>query len=252
MSAYLLLLLSATPADAESYKFVTLDFPPLEYLNEKKEVNGAAVDIVRKVMSDLNLSVEIELLPWTRSLKLVKDGLADAIFTAYKNEERVTFLDYCEEPLIDQVVSLYVKKNSKISFDGEFKKLSDYAIGIISTISYGEKFDAAKKLYKLKTERVDDLELNFRKLIAGRLDLVISNRFSASTELARLKLAGEVTELEIPVEVTPSYLAFSKKKKSLSDLRSKFDRQLKTIKANGEYAKILAFHNILTTKVSSR
>lgn len=243
ISLFLTLWILADPAKAETYKFVTLEFPPLEYSSDKNVIKGAAVDIVRKIMSDLTLPIDIELLPWTRSLNLVKDGLADAIFTAYKNSERETYLEYCQEVLIDQVVSFYVKKDSRIVFDGDIKKLADYSIGIISTISYGEKFDQAKELYKLKTDRVDSLELNFKKLIAGRIDLLISNRFSASTELARMKLSGEVTELKVPLEVIPSYLAFSKKRK-LGDIRDRFDRQLKAIKANGEYAKILAFYDI--------
>src|SRR4051812_11458831 len=101
--------LGALRAFADSYKLVTLDFPPLEFENEKGEAMGAAVDIVRAVMTKLGHKTAVQVLPWTRSLNLTREGKADAIFTAYKNEEREAFLDYGHEVLMPQIVSLYTK-----------------------------------------------------------------------------------------------------------------------------------------------
>ncbi len=232
------LLLCASAAEAGSYKFVTLVFPPLEYADDKGQAAGAAVELVREVMTRLGHKVEIEVLPWTRSLNLTKEGKADAIFTAYRNDERATFLDYSSEVLIPQVVSLYARKGSGKTFKGDLAELAGQSIGILNTISYGEIFDKAKDQLKLKTERVESLDLNFKKLAAGRIDFVISNRYSAQVEIEALKLEGVIEELDKPVEVTPSYIAFSKKNKLLG-LRDQFDAKLREVKKSGRYREIL-------------
>lgn len=221
-----------------SAQLVTLDFPPLEFADDKGAVQGAVVDIVKEALHDAGYQAEIQLLPWTRSLTLVKDGRADAIFTAYKNPEREAFLDYSQEILIPQVVSLYIRKGSPFKFGGDFAELKGKTIGIVSTISYGKIFDDARVAMGLKTERVEALDLNFKKLMAGRVDYVISNRYSAEVEIEKLKIDPAIEELLPPVEVTPSYIAFSKKTKT-AGLRDKFDKALLAMKKSGRYQEIL-------------
>ncbi len=242
-------LSQASPALAGSFKMVTLDFPPLEYANEKNEAAGAAVELVTEIMKELKHSVHVQVLPWTRSMMLTKEGKADAIFTCYKNPEREGFLDFGVEVLVPQVVSLYVKKGSKATFNGDLKELIPFKIGILNTISYGQVFDKAKDDLKLKTERVEALDQNFKKLAAGRIDFVISNRYSATVELDRLKLQDEIVELPRAVEVIPSYIAFSKAKK-LAALRDEFDKVLRSFKRSGRYHEILEKYKVRAPRES--
>lgn len=225
-------------ASAAAYKFTTLDFPPLEYLDDKMQPTGAAVDIVKEVMKRLGHESSVELLPWTRSLNLVKEGKSDGVFTCYRTPEREAFLDFSTEVLIPQVVSLYVRKGDKLGFEGDLKALKGKTIGIVSTISYGTRFDEAKETHKLKTDRVESLDLNFKKLLSGRLDLVISNRYSAQVEIERMKIEDQVEEIRVPVEVIPSYVGWSKKN-GLTGLRDQFDKELKSLKRSGRYDEIL-------------
>lgn len=242
-------LLQASPAAAAAFKMVTLDFPPLEYADEKNQAGGAAVELVREIMAQMKHSVSIEVLPWTRSLLLTKEGKADAIFTCYKNPEREAFLDFGNEILVPQVVSLYAKKGSKLTLKGDLKELQKFKVGILNTISYGQIFDKAKEDLKIQTERVESLDQNFKKLATGRIDFVISNRYSAAVELDRLKLQDEIVELPRAVEVIPSYIAFSKAKK-LTALRDEFDKILRTFKKSGRYHEILIKYNVLAPRES--
>jgi polar amino acid transport system substrate-binding protein len=238
IAACVIMLTTSAQAVAGSYRFVTLEFPPLEYADESGEIKGAAVEIVQTVMSGLKHKIVVEMLPWTRSLGLVRDGQADAIFTAYRNEEREQYLDYSNEVLVSQMVALYARKGTDIRFTGHLKQVSDRTIGIVSTISYGARFDLARDGSVVKTDRADTLEQNFRKLLAGRIDLVISNSFSAQTEMQRLGIKDQITQLSIPVEVLPSYVAFSRTRK-LTGLRDSFDSRLRQLKASGVYGRIL-------------
>ena len=241
ISVFLFSLFSSACVWADNYSFVTLEFPPLEYTGKDGKAQGAAVEIVTHIMKNLGHTVDIRVLDWTRALKMVEEGEADAIFSAYKNSERETFLDYSQHVLVPQMVYFYIKRGGGISFKGDFDPLEGDKIGVVSTISYGQKFDRARS--GLRVERADTLEQNFRKLLEGSIDLVISNNFTAEKTLHQLKVTDEIVRLPQEVESVPSYIAFSKKRK-LSALQAQFDRELVKMKTSGEYSRIMRKYNI--------
>jgi polar amino acid transport system substrate-binding protein len=235
------ILYPSSKVAAEHYRFVTLEFPPLEYAGEDGTPQGIAVDIVTKIMNKLGHTVDVKLYPWARGLDMVKEGDADAIFTAYKNPERELFLDYSQQVLIPQIVCFYVKKGNPITFDGDLNTVKDKRIGIVSTISYGQKFDQFKP--QLQLDRVEELEQNFKKLEAGRIDLVISNAYVAESTLGKLQSTDSFTRLPQEVERVPSYIGFSKKR-GLAALRDQFDQELIKLKESGEYTEIMKKYGV--------
>lgn len=220
---------SETPEGQESMdtektkivELVTLQYPPYEY-EEDGQIKGIAVDIVKEGFERMGYNTNIQLLPWSRALEMVQNGEADGIFTAYKTPEREAFSDYSNEILMPQIVSLFVNADSEIMFDGDLSQLSNYKIGIVRGVSYGEKFDALVKEKKLTIEEADTGEANMDKLMNKRFDILISNKYGA---LAILKQKGKleaVKELEPQVQNVPSYIAFSKAR-NLSKMRDEFD-----------------------------
>ncbi|MGD9364393.1 MAG: transporter substrate-binding domain-containing protein [Desulfobacteraceae bacterium] len=235
-SIIMISLLFAADIRAEEYYFVTLEYPPLEYKDKVGLAKGAAVEIVAHIMADLGHSISIEVLPWTRAVKMVKYGRADAIFTIFKNPERELFLDYSGEILIPQMVAFYARKDSQIAYGGNLEELKRFKIGVVSTISYGQKFDRSRPM--LKVESTATLEQNFSKMMLGRIDLVISNVYSAEIVIDKLNIADRIKRLHPSVESVPSYIAFSKMKK-LTPLLNDFDRKLIELKKSGVYDEII-------------
>ncbi len=234
----LLLSVSISVTAAAPLQLVTLQYPPYEYL-EGNKVKGLAVEIVKETFKRMNQPIEITLLPWARAINYIEQGKADAIFTAYKTPEREQFADYSHEVLIPQTISLFVKKGQSISFDGNLKKLSSYSIGVVNKVSYGPSVDSAIKSGLLPNiQLVSTGELNFKKLLLGRMDIVVSNKYGAWNILKKLKKSDQIEELTPEIQSIPSYMAFSKKRK-LSALRDKFDRTLKALKKDGTYEKII-------------
>ncbi len=235
-SLILILFFSVADICAEEYYFVTLEYPPLEFKDKTGIPKGIAVEIVTKIMNGLGHSVSIEVLPWARALKMVKHGRADAIFTIFKNAERELFLDYSSEILIPQMVAFFVRKDSPFVYEGNLGSLEQHKIGVVSTISYGQKFDSLRPA--LNIERTASLELNFKKLMFGRIELVISNVYSANIAMNKLNIQDKIKRLEPPVESVPSFIAFSKMKK-LTKLQKNFDRKLIELKKSGAYDQII-------------
>ena len=222
---------------AQTLKLVTLEYPPYEYTHKGK-VKGMAVDIVKLIFREMNQPITIEVLPWARAIKYIENGDRDAIFTAFKNSTREKFADYSTE-LIPQTVSLFVRKDSTIKFEGDLAELSSYSIGVVRKVSYGKLFDNAVSLKILtKIEPVNDGTQNFRRLLKGRVDMVVSNQYGGLHILKQLGKSDEVVELQTILQSIPSYIAFSKKR-NLSDIRDKFDTILKKLKEDGRYQKII-------------
>jgi polar amino acid transport system substrate-binding protein len=240
-------MMCAMPAMSATLELVTLQYPPYQY-EENGETKGFVVEIVREVFRRLQLPIKITLMPWTRSIKMIEDGTADAIFTAYKTPERELFADYSKEVLMPQVVSLFVLKNSKIKFDGDIYKLTDYSFGVVNKVSYGDIFDNAVKNKQLKAPDVTFTgEQNIEKLLAGRFDILVSNKYGALDILKRKGVMDKVRELAPEVQAIPSFMAFSKKR-NLSQLRDRFDEVLLSMKKDGSYERIITSQNKVNSK----
>ena len=227
---------------AADFRFVTLEFPPLEYENDRQEAEGGVVEIVRTVMAQLGHDVDIRVLPWTRAMQMVAGGKADAIFTAYRNSEREKFLEYSEEVLFDQEIYFYKKKGSPVDFDGYIASIRDARIGIVSTISYGQEFDRYRQFIRL--DKANQLAHNFGKLVKGRIDLLPSSYYVAESTIQQMGVAAQVERLPQMIESLPSFIAFSRKR-DLHGVRLAFDDQLKTLKSTGEYEQILRKHGLI-------
>ncbi|WP_137940099.1 transporter substrate-binding domain-containing protein [Chitinivorax sp. B] len=219
---------------AQTLELVTLQYPPYQY-EENGVVKGLVVDIVNEAFRRIRQPVNITLLPWARAIKMIEDGSADGIFTAYKTPEREVFADYSKEILMPQTVSLFVLKDSSIHFDGDLSRLAGYNFGVVRKVSYGKVFDEAVKHGQIKVpDPANTGEQNIDKLLAKRFDILVSNKYGALDILASKGVLDRVKELSPEVEQVPSYLAFSKRRNLIS-IRDRFDEALSEMKQDGTY-----------------
>ena len=233
------MLFSANQASARTLELVTLQYPPYEYA-EEGEVKGFVVDIVTEVFRRMQQPIHISLLPWARSIQMIENGTADAIFTAYKTPEREAFADYSKEILMPQIISLFVLKESTIQFDGDFSKLANYRFGAVRKVSYGRIFDKAVTNGLIQTpDMANTGEKNIDKLLTERFDILVSNKYGALEILKKKGLTEQVKELKPAVENVPSYIAFSKQR-NLTQVRDEFDAVLAEMKRDGTYERIIA------------
>ncbi|MCJ7432233.1 MAG: transporter substrate-binding domain-containing protein [Anaerolineales bacterium] len=222
---------------AKTIQLVTLQYPPYEF-EENGQIKGIAVDIVTEAFKRMGYEVKISLYPWARSLEIMKNGEADAIFTAYKTPDREVFLEYSQEILMPQIVSLFVLKDSNITFDGDLSKLSQYRFGVVRAVSYGEKFDTLAKNKTLMTDEADTGEMNMDKLLKGRIDILVSNKYGALYILKQKGALDQVKELSPDLQSVPSYIAFSKVR-NLTAVKEEFDKILAEMVKDGSVDKFI-------------
>lgn len=232
-------MLLAVQGFSEPLQLVTLQYPPYQY-EENGELKGFTAAIIQEAFKRMDQPIAIKVYPFARAIQMIQDGDADAIFTAAKNPEREAFADFCSEVLVDQKMSLFVPANSALTFDGDLSKLRQYRIGVILGYRYGAVFDSAVDNEVLtKLDAVNSAESNAKKLVAGRIDLWMSNREQALFTIKTQGLSEAITALEPAVQVIPSYLAFSKKR-NLETVRKAFDRTLRQMKDDGTYERLIA------------
>jgi polar amino acid transport system substrate-binding protein len=220
---------------AEPLQVVTLEYPPLEY-EEQGAIKGIAVDIVKEVFARMQQPITIKLYPFARALEMIKEGKADAIFTFSKLPERETFADYPSEVLVEQTVSLFVRQDAPITYDGDVISLRPYTCGVMQGAKYGPIYDEAMKT--MKVEEVTDHWENVLKLAKNRLDVIIGPRLVILFTIKALGHQGDVKELYPPLETVPTYLAFSKTRVA-PGIKEQFERILKELKRDGTYDNII-------------
>jgi polar amino acid transport system substrate-binding protein len=219
-------------------ELVTLQYPPYEFL-EEGEVKGVAVEIVKEVFKRMQRPINITMYPWDRSLDMIKKGEADAIFTIFKTPERELFADYSHEVLMPQIISLFVRHDSNIVFDGDLSKLSMYTFGVVRRVSYGSIFDEAVKNGVIRNIEISETgEENMNKLLQGRCDILLSNRYGALDIVKSMQKMDQVKELTPALQSVPSYIAFSKKR-PLASLRDECDIIVRKMKDDGTYDRII-------------
>jgi polar amino acid transport system substrate-binding protein len=218
---------------------VTPGIAPIAYEQDGK-VTGIGTELVTEAFARLGQRVEITICPGARALKLLQQGEADALFALAKTPDRESFARFTSEPIIDQPISLFVRQDSTIVFDGDVKKLSPYSIGIIRGGRFSPEFETAIKngLFP-KLDQANEYRQNIIKLANQRIDILIGTRISVLFTAQKLGLQDAIKELHPPLTASsPAYLAFSKKSKAV-ELVAAFDSALKAMRLDGTYDRIL-------------
>ncbi len=243
-----LLFLSARFARADdretgTIRVVTLSYPPFIEA-EGDGARGPLVDIVIEAFSRAGLVIGLQVLPGERCLQYVEAGTVDAFFSLKKSASRERTLLFTAVPLIRQDFVFFARKERAIAYSGDSESVAGYTIGIVSGASYGSVFDQARLSGKYPNlDETTTFELNVRKLIAGRVDLIINGRDVGLTLIRRSGDEAVVEILEPPVESVESYLAFTRKR-DFRETARRFDSALRSMVLDGFVAGAYAAHGI--------
>ncbi|KKM96300.1 hypothetical protein LCGC14_1179460 [marine sediment metagenome] len=209
------------------------EFPP--YTSEAMEGHGFVTQIVSAAFAERGYEIKVIFLPWARALESTKVGKYDGLFTTWYREDRAEFLSY-SDALPPNEVGLFKRRDSKIEFD-DLSDLKGKSIGIVRGYGVPPEFaDAGLET----TPAVDDLE-NVRKLLRGRIDLIVSDRAAAIHTLVS-GLSGSIEDMEWIAPAINTELQYFVVPKSLAEseaLLADFNVGLAAIRANGTVARII-------------
>jgi len=228
----------------ETITFALEEYPP--YISQHNYMQGIDAHIVSEAFRQEGLDVQFEFYPGARAYAFAIQGAVGGSFPWAKRESRLADF-YFSDPLIEaDQEHLYYLKDSNFKWDYKkqnYLELKGLRIGAVYAYHYGEKFEQAETDGVLTVDRTSELEHSFRKLLAGRVDLVISQKRTGDHTLRTLfsesdqGLISRQLENDDPTEY--DYALFSKKNENSVELINTLNRGLQKIKDNGQYQKML-------------
>jgi polar amino acid transport system substrate-binding protein len=164
---------------AEKIRFVTLEFAPFIY-GENQQVAGPGREIIAAVCAEAKLDCSYDIYPWRRAQELMKSGDADGMMVIGRNPKREEWIRF-SPPHFRTEYGLFVKAANEMDFT-DLSQLEGLKIGVFAPSNTATQVQnirdemVARGLDPIEIDERPDDASGFRKLAAGRIDAVYSNR----------------------------------------------------------------------------
>lgn len=208
----------------------------VHFVTDTEKNGGFLIEVTKAAMRRMGYEVTVEFMPWIRALRSVESGEAEALLGTYYTEERAEKMQFTHRIGTSEIV-FFKLRNSRISFS-RLEDLKPYPIGTIHGAAYTPEFDTAPYLTK---EPVPDHVLNIKKLLAGRVPLIVEKRLVVLNTLASMapETATEVVALDPPLKSAHFFNAFSRKKPGYQLKVNDFNTGLELISRDGTLQRIM-------------
>jgi polar amino acid transport system substrate-binding protein len=211
-------------------------YPPFELQNEKGEVVGFDVDIVKAVAEKAGIEVTFVNTPWEGMFNTLAQGDRDILVSAITiTDERKQSMDFSNS-YFDAYQLIAVPQGSKVTRFEDLKKLRV----AVQTATTGD--EAASKLMgktNPNLKRFESTPLALKELESGGVDAVVADNgvishYVANNGGARFKQVSD------PAFVPEQYGLVVKK--GNAELLAKLNQGLAALRADGSYDRIYARH----------
>jgi polar amino acid transport system substrate-binding protein len=235
----LLLAALAAPAAAQCTRVVfsaNPDYPPYHWA-EGEHIVGASVALTGRILDEIGVHWESRFVgPWPRVLKSAEYGEIDLVLSLKRTPEREVYLDFTRSSAFPNPVAVFAARGRPLKFDAP-EDLVGKRGGRSAGDRFGEAFDryAAKHL---TLEDADSLDLNFNKVLAGRIDYVVTGLYTGRAHLLRTGLADRIAPLPHPVNEGFVHHGFARRS-PCAQLVAAVDSRLAAAQRSGLAARLL-------------
>ena len=232
----LLAWLNFAAAD-DTIRITTGEFSP--WTSEHLKHGGFTNHVISEAFKLEGYEVEFTFYPWKRAYESAKSGdkyLATSYW--YRSEERAQDFHYSDPIQTDAMVFFHLKDNPPPAWE-ILTDLDGQRIGATSGFTYTDEFWELARSNHLDIEEAESEELNFRKLLKGRIDLFPSDSLVGQKILQEFfgkRAAEKVIYHPRPLRGATGHLLISKKVAGGEELIVAFNRGLAKLRENGLYA----------------
>jgi polar amino acid transport system substrate-binding protein len=196
---------------------------------------GFAVDVVRESFAAVGVTVNFEVLPYTRCLAETKAGHLIGCFDAVPNKLIAASYLWPDKPLFTTPMNVYSladsKENGLTAVDLEGK-----TVGVERGYEYGDAFDLDTKIVR---KVVDKNDQGFKMLLAGRIQYMAGEeRISKALFIKYSAQFGNKFKSVGTVATPGLYMAFTKGSPDGAKYLEIFNRGYAAIRSNGKYKAI--------------
>ncbi|MCP3939857.1 MAG: transporter substrate-binding domain-containing protein [Desulfobacteraceae bacterium] len=239
--AILLLGSNEIVAGEKTFKAIAAPFPPFTSPDIKNK--GFVWDLAKTALETQGYTVTLEFAPWARALEESKNGRKDGLLPAYWTKQRTQWFLY-PTPLVIIHTGLMKRKNRKdVVFNGDFKTLVKFNIGVGKGYSTNDEFDSADYLNKVFVSTTPQL---LKMLWIGNLDIAVGgleysryylNQIDLEPEFRGIK--DDIIFLKPPLKKRYAYMVISKKSPDYEEKLKDFNIGMRVIMLDGTYQKII-------------
>ena len=206
--------------------------------------------IVKASFALEGVTATFEVMSPTKIFKLIKMGKLDASAAWTETEKRKHFAVFSTPIYLSNTV-LFYRTEEPVIWD-ELSVSNPVTIGITKTYFYGEEFDKAKREGLISVQEAHSNKINFKKLLGKRIDafpvaLAVGKDLLNLNFYKRQRQSLSYSSRSLYNE--PMSVMFSKNIANNTDLVAQFNRGFETLKASGEYEKMIQeFNNSLNNQ----
>ena len=225
--------LFSTALVAETITFANGEWAP--YMSPKLKKSGYVSDIVVQAYKEEGIDVKWVFLPWKRGFEDAKEGKYQGSLIWGYNDDRAKDFLY-SDTVAELGTSLFYNKSNPIEWN-EPTDLKKYKMGGVIGYAYG--IEELEKQGVLKIERIGKDVGNYKKLAAGRLDIVLEDTEVGHESINKLGMTEQLTAHPKTLKSRKYSVIISKKAPNAQALVDAFNRGLKKLKDDGRYQKYL-------------
>jgi polar amino acid transport system substrate-binding protein len=233
----------AASAVADTITIVADPWSPYNGIPDTTEP-GYGIEIARRVFEAVGHTVDYKIVPWSRAIMATREGIYNAIIGA--NIEDAPDFIFPEEEFGVSKRDFWARKGSLWRYKGR-ESLLKVRIGAIKDYSYGEELN---NFFKTNKERVQyafgdkALEINIRKILAGRIDIAVENENVFLQKVKQMGVSEQFVSVGSIGAVDNLYIAFSPENEKSKEYAEIFTKGIRALKASGELEKILAKYGL--------
>jgi len=224
---------SSDDSEMEVIRLTNGEWPP--YLSQDLEHYGVVSRVVTEAFALEGVKVEYGFFSWKRAYELAKEGEWDGSLVWLYTPEREEYFHYSEPVMYCNYVFWHLKS---YEFDWDnIEDLEGVTIGGTWGYFYEEAFSNLEKAGKVQVEWVSQDELNFEKLLKGRIDIYPQDIYVGQSMLQKNFAPQQIQLLTYhprPISVDPMCLILSRKVEENERLIILFNRGLERLRQNGK------------------
>ncbi|OUM88659.1 MAG: cysteine ABC transporter substrate-binding protein [Bacillus thermozeamaize] len=208
-------------------------YPPYNFLNEKKEMDGFDADIAKEVAKRLGVEVEFVPQEWSGMIAGLKQGKFDVVISQMTiTDERKKEMDF-SEPYIKNSVRIIVQEGRN-----DIQSLKDFkgkkiGVGLGTNDETYLRTKVLPEYGPFEIMTYNDVITSLMDLNAGRIDATINNMYAIKPLVEKnglkIKAVGE------PVKSDYAGIAM---RKGNPELQKAINEALASMKEDGTYEKI--------------
>lgn len=202
---------------------------------------GYMIEVAQTILTAHGHTLDYRLAPWKRSILEVRQGHADCIIGAYKSDAPDFIFPINAWGKAE--FNFYTDIGSSWTYQG-LSTLESIRLGVISGYSYSTELDRYIERNRNHsnvqiTTGEHALEQNIRKLLAKRIDSIISFEPVMKTKLAQLKVSDKIKTSGTLEFSQLMYIGCSPNKASSQHYVQLFSDGIIKMRKNGELGKIM-------------